>query len=166
MPNQKQFVRQTVAVLLAFDLIAVLLPGVAALALPVSAQTPAALTASDAPKQKPNIIVILADDFGWGNLGCYGAPAQLKTPHLDRLAREGRRFTNAYAPSSVCSPTRYGLMTGRYDWRTRGDGGGVIGKEAPLQKDIFAANADLAAQMQKILSEARDRGYTRPDAGK
>jgi hypothetical protein len=89
--------------------------------------------ASDAPHQKPNIIVILADDYGWGSLGCYGAPAQLKTPHLDRLAREGRRFTNAYAPSSVCSPTRYGLMTGRYDWRTRGDGGGVIGKEAPLQ---------------------------------
>ena len=106
---------------------------VAALALPVSAQTPAALTASDAPKQKPNIIVILADDYGWGSLGCYGAPAELKTPHLDRLAREGRHFTSAYAPSSVCSPTRYGLMTGRYDWRTRGDGGGVIGAAAPLQ---------------------------------
>ena len=106
---------------------------VAALAVPLLAQTPAVLAASDAPKQKPNIIVILADDYGWGSLGCYGAPAQLKTPHLDRLAREGRRFTNAYAPSSVCSPTRYGLMTGRYDWRTRGDGGGVIGAAAPLQ---------------------------------
>jgi arylsulfatase A len=106
---------------------------VAALLLTLSAQTPAVLGASDASKQKPNIIVILADDYGWGSLGCYGAPAELKTPHLDRLAREGRRFTNAYAPSSVCSPTRYGLMTGRYDWRTRGDGGGVIGAAAPLQ---------------------------------
>jgi len=106
---------------------------VLALLLTLVAQTPAMHAASDGPTPKPNIIVILADDFGWGSVGCYGAPAQLKTPHLDRLAREGRRFTNAYAPSSVCSPTRYGLMTGRYDWRTRGDGGGVIGKEAPLQ---------------------------------
>ena len=103
---------------------------VAAMALSVSAQTPAVLTAPDAPK--PNIIVILADDYGWGSSGCYGAPAQLKTPNLDRLAREGRRFTSAYAPSSVCSPTRYGLMTGRYDWRTRGDRGGVLNWQAPL----------------------------------
>jgi arylsulfatase A len=106
---------------------------VPALLLTFLAQTPAVLAASDAATPKPNIIVILADDYGWGSAGCYGAPAQLKTPHLDRLAREGRRFTNAYAPSSVCSPTRYGLMTGRYDWRTRGDGGGVIGAAAPLQ---------------------------------
>lgn len=109
MPNRRQFIHQTAA----FGLTAGLLPGVAALALPVSAQTPAALTASDAPK--PNIIVILADDFGIGSLGCYGAPEQLNTPNLDRLALEGRRFTNAYAPCSVCSPTRYGLMTGRYN---------------------------------------------------
>lgn len=246
---------------------------IVALAPPLSAQTPAVFTASDAPQQKPNIIVILADDHGWGSLGCYGGPAELKTPHLDRLAREGRRFTNAYAPSSVCSPTRYGLMTGRYDWRTRGDGGKVIVASAPSQiestrltlaslckaqgyrtavfgkwhlgigdppetdwnkplapgprsigfdyfygiaatpgppirehvimhaangtyairmgdwklverkpprqnelynlkedvaesKDVVASNADLAAQMQKLLSEARDRGYTRPNAGK
>jgi arylsulfatase A len=83
--------------------------------------------------QRPNIIVILADDYGWGSAGCYGASSKLKTPSLDRLASEGLRFTNAYAPSSVCSPTRYGIMTGRYDWRTRGDGGGVIGAAAPLQ---------------------------------
>ena len=79
---------------------------VGALALPLSARTPAALTAPDAPKQKPNIVVILADDYGWGSAHCYGAPATLKTPNLDRLAHEGRRFKNAYAPSSVCSPTR------------------------------------------------------------
>ena len=103
---------------------------VSTLTLPLAAETSAKLTSPDAPK--PNIIVILADDYGWGSLGCYGAPATLKTPNLDRLALEGRRFTNAYAPSSVCSPTRYGLMTGRYDWRTRGDGGGVINFQAPL----------------------------------
>jgi arylsulfatase A len=69
-----------------------------------------ALAATDS--SKPNIIVILADDFGWGSSTPYGAKG-LKTPHLDRLAREGRRFTHAYAPGSVCSPSRYGLMTGR-----------------------------------------------------
>jgi arylsulfatase A-like enzyme len=62
---------------------------------------------------KPNIVVILADDFGWGSSTPYGAKG-LNTPNLDRLAREGRRFTHAYAPGSVCSPSRYGLMTGRY----------------------------------------------------
>jgi len=129
MQNRRQFIRQTAA----FGLTAGLLPSVAALAASLLAQSPAALAASDAPMQKPNIIVILADDYGWGSAHCYGAPATLKTPNLDRLAREGRRFTNAYAPSSVCSPTRYGIMTGRYDWRTRGDGGGVIGAAAPLQ---------------------------------
>src|SRR5689334_18843442 len=73
---------------------------------------------SAAEPTKPNIVVILADDFGWGSLGCYGAAPGVKTPNLDRLAREGRRFTQAYAPGSVCSPTRYALMTGRYYWRT------------------------------------------------
>ena len=80
---------------------------------------------------KPNVIVILADDFGWGSLGCYGGTG-LKTPNLDRLAREGRRFTQAYAPGSVCSPTRYGLMTGRYYWRTSVKDGQVLPGNAPL----------------------------------
>jgi arylsulfatase A-like enzyme len=82
--------------------------------------------------ERPNIVVILADDFGWGSLGCYGAPPTLRTPNLDRLAREGRRFTHAYAPGSVCSPTRYGLMTGRYYWRTSVKDGEVLGGTAPL----------------------------------
>jgi arylsulfatase A len=80
----------------------------------------------------PNIVVILSDDYGWGSLGCYGAPKELKTPNLDRLAREGRRFTNAYAPGSVCSPSRYGLMTGRYFWRTSVKDGKVLPANAPL----------------------------------
>jgi arylsulfatase A-like enzyme len=81
---------------------------------------------------KPNIVIILADDYGYGSAGCYGAPPDLKTPNLDRLAREGRRFTDAYAPGSVCSPTRYGLMTGRYYWRTSVKDGKVLGADAPL----------------------------------
>ena len=65
---------------------------------------------------KPNVILILADDLGYGDVGCYGA-TKIKTPNIDRLATEGRRFTNAYTPGSVCSPTRYGVMAGRYFWR-------------------------------------------------
>lgn len=67
----------------------------------------------------PNIVLILADDFGYGSATCYGAnPALVQTPHIDRLAREGRRFTDANTTSSVCSPTRYSVLTGRYCWRT------------------------------------------------
>jgi arylsulfatase A-like enzyme len=80
---------------------------------------------------RPNIVVILADDLGWGSVGCYGA-AGVRTPNIDRLAKEGRKFTNAYAPGSVCSPTRYGLMTGRYYWRTSVKDGTVLGGNAPL----------------------------------
>ena len=68
---------------------------------------------------KPNVVVILSDDYGWGSVGCYGAnPELVSTPNLDRLAKEGRRFTDALTTSSVCSPTRYSMMTGRYCWRT------------------------------------------------
>ena len=59
---------------------------------------------------RPNIVFILADDIGYGDLGCYGAN-KVKTPHLDRLAREGLRFTDAHAPASVCTPTRYAFLT-------------------------------------------------------
>lgn len=76
-----------------------------------------ALTAAAA--ERPNIIVILADDYGYGSAGCYGAdPKLVRTPAIDRLAAEGRRFTDGNTTSSVCSPTRYSLLTGRYCWRT------------------------------------------------
>lgn len=76
-----------------------------------------ALTASAA--DRPNIVVILADDYGYGSAGCYGAdPRLVRTPAIDRLAAEGRRFTDGNTTSSVCSPTRYSLLTGRYCWRT------------------------------------------------
>jgi len=65
---------------------------------------------------KPNVILINADDLGYGDLSCYGA-TKVKTPHIDRLAKEGMRFTDAHSPSAVCSPSRYGLMTGQYPLR-------------------------------------------------
>src|SRR4051794_5658335 len=67
----------------------------------------------------PNIVYILADDLGYGDLGCYNQDSKIPTPHLDRLATEGMRFTDAHAPTSVCTPTRYAILTGRYCWRSR-----------------------------------------------
>ncbi len=73
----------------------------------------------DQPKpQRPNIVIILADDLGYGDPQCYNAESKIPTPSIDRLASEGLRFTDAHTPSSVCTPTRYGLLTGRYCWRT------------------------------------------------
>ena len=67
----------------------------------------------------PNIVFILADDLGYGDLQCYNPLSKVPTPHIDRLAGEGRRFTDAHSPSGVCTPTRYGVLTGRYAWRSR-----------------------------------------------
>ncbi len=89
--------------------------------------------ANAANPSKPNIIVILADDVGWGDLGCYGA-TQIKTPNLDGLAREGMRFTDAHASASVCTPTRYSMLTGQYSWRRDAPGlnKGVSNGDSPL----------------------------------
>ncbi|MGW1927176.1 sulfatase family protein, partial [Streptomyces massasporeus] len=69
--------------------------------------------------RRPNILFILGDDLGWADLSSYGSP-HIRTPHLDRLAREGVRFTDAYSGSATCSPTRFSLYTGRYPGRTKG----------------------------------------------
>lgn len=77
-----------------------------------------ASSVAQAGESLPHVVLIMADDFGVGSINAYGAPEELvRTPALNRLAEEGIRFTNAYVPSSVCSPTRYGLLTGRYPWR-------------------------------------------------
>jgi len=67
----------------------------------------------------PNVVLILADDLGIGDLGAYNPDSKIPTPNLDRLAASGMRFTDAHSPSAVCTPTRYGILTGRYSWRTR-----------------------------------------------
>ncbi|MFN2513309.1 MAG: sulfatase-like hydrolase/transferase [Pyrinomonadaceae bacterium] len=77
--------------------------------------------------RRPNILFILADDLGYGDLSCYGRP-DYQTPHLDRLAREGVRFANAYSASPLCTPTRCAFITGRYPARTR------VGLEEPLHE--------------------------------
>ena len=78
------------------------------------------LGAEESPAaSRPNIVYILADDLGYGDVTCYKAASKIPTPHVDRLAREGMRFTDAHTPSGVCTPTRYGILTGRYAWRTK-----------------------------------------------
>ena len=77
----------------------------------------AGAVAAGAPRP-PNIVYILADDLGYGDVRCYNPNGKIPTPHIDRLAAQGMRFTDVHSGSSVCSPTRYGIMTGRYAWRT------------------------------------------------
>lgn len=76
------------------------------------------LPTTETSVSKPNIIIIYADDLGYGELGAYGA-TQLKTPNFDKLANGGIRFTNGYASSATCTPSRYGLLTGTYPWRNK-----------------------------------------------
>jgi arylsulfatase A-like enzyme len=74
------------------------------------------LHAAEKPSM-PNIVVILADDLGYGDVSCYNDRAKVPTPNLDRLAREGMRFTDAHSPATVCTPSRYSLMTGQMAFR-------------------------------------------------
>ena len=83
---------------------------------------PAVLLAKESKKDRPNFVVILCDDLGYGDLACYGHP-HIKTPHLDKLATQGMRLTSCYAAAPVCSPSRAGMLTGRtpnrsgvYNW--------------------------------------------------
>ncbi|MBM3882324.1 MAG: DUF1080 domain-containing protein [Verrucomicrobia bacterium] len=103
--------------------------------------------AAPADSPKPNLVIILSDDYGYGSAGCYGAdPKLIRTPNLDRLAREGRRFTQAYTPSSVCTPTRYAILTGRYCWRTPLNHGGVANTMDPL---LIETNRPTLASLLK-----------------
>lgn len=105
---------------------------------------------------KPNIVVILADDLGYGDVGCYNKESKVPTPNLDRMAREGVRFTDGHAPSTVCTPSRYSVMTGRMCFRTgyRGVFDGV-GGPCLIEKDRLTLPAML-----------RDQGYMTACVGK
>src|SRR4026209_2793686 len=94
-----------------------------------------AQTSSAAKDSRPNIIFILADDLGWGDLSCYGRP-DYRTPNIDLLALQGTKFTDAYSASAVCTPTRCGYITGRYPARFK------IGLEKPL----IASNSNVGLE--------------------
>src|SRR5690242_15404165 len=84
---------------------------------------------------RPNIIYVLADDLGWGDLQCYNPESAIRTPNANRLAAAGVRFTDMHSPSAVCTPTRYGILTGRYCWRSRLKSGVLWGYDRNLIED-------------------------------
>ena len=108
-----------------------------------------------AAERPPNIVFILADDIGYGDVGCYGA-SKVKTPNIDRIAREGVRCTDAHTPAAVCTPTRYGFITGQYAWRNpKGDH--ILSGVAPLA---------VPAGMPTVASTLKAAGYTTGIVGK
>lgn len=114
------------------------------------------MSENDMQTERPNIIVLMADDMGYGDLRCYNEGSRIPTPNIDRLAAAGMLFTDAHAPSAVCTPSRYGLLTGRYCWRTRLTAGVTGGYDSPLiEKDRLT----LASMLQQ-------RGYHTACIGK
>jgi len=105
--------------------------------------------------ERPNIIYVMADDMGWGDPGCYGA-TKIPTPHMDRLAGEGVRCTDAHSSSAVCTPSRYGALTGRYCWRTSLKRWVLMGLSPPL----------LSPERVTVASFLREHGYATAAVGK
>lgn len=118
---------------------------------------PNALTAEAAAASgKPNIVLVMADDMGYGDVHALNPSSKIPTPNLDRLAEQGMTFTDAHSPSAVCTPTRYGLLTGRYSWRTRLKRGVLGGYSPPL----------IAADRQTIAGMLHQQGYHTSVVGK
>ena len=107
--------------------------------------------------QPPNILLILADDLGYGDVRCYNDQSKVATPHLDRLAREGLRFTDAHSPATVCTPTRYSLMTGQMAFRV--PNGGTVFQGAGGPTLIAPGRLTLPAMLRK-------QGYATAAVGK
>lgn len=110
------------------------------------------------PLEKPNIVVILADDLGYGDVRCLNQQrGKIPTPNLDRLAAQGMTFTDAHSGSAVCTPTRYGLLTGRYAWRTR------------LQRGVLDGGNDdplIAQDTLTVPALLKQQGYATACVGK
>jgi len=94
----------------------------------------------------PNIVYIIADDMGYGDVGCLNPDCKIPTPYMNRLAEQGMVFKDAHAGASVCTPTRYGILTGRYSWRTRLKSGVLGGYSPPLIKKDRMTVASLLKQ--------------------
>src|SRR5688572_21980114 len=102
----------------------------------------------------PNIVLIYADDLGYGDVSCYGA-TQVQTPNIDRLAKDGLRFTDAHSSAATCTPSRYSLLTGEYAWRKKGTG-------------VLPGDAKLIIQPGRVTlaSMLKSAGYTTGVIGK
>ncbi|MCF6285795.1 MAG: arylsulfatase [Candidatus Hydrogenedentes bacterium] len=107
-------------------------------------------------ESRPNIIYILADDLGYGDVRCLNSDSKIPTPHMDRMAEEGLTFTDAHSGSAVCTPTRYGILTGRYAWRTRLKSGVLWGYSPPL----------IEQGRPTVASFLKDQGYRTACVGK
>src|SRR6516165_10109339 len=107
-----------------------------------------ALSAQEKLKRPPNVIIVYVDDMGYGDLGCFGAK-KIKTPHLDKMAKEGTRFTSFYVAQAVCSASRAALLTGKYSNRT-----GILGALGPGNKNGLAREHVTIAEMIKTLGYA------------
>jgi arylsulfatase A len=106
---------------------------------------------------RPNIVFILADDMGYGDVSCYNKESKIETPNIDKIASEGLMFTDAHSPAAMCTPTRYGFLTGRYCWKTRLKQGVILGyDETPL---IEKKQATIGSLLQS-------RGYATACIGK
>ena len=116
------------------------------------------LAADAEASSSPNVVLIFADDLGYGDLGCYGA-TKVQTPNIDRLAKEGRRFTDAHSASAVCTPSRYALLTGEYPVRANG-GTGVWGP-APVTSGLIVDTAKVT-----IADVFKNKGYATAALGK
>lgn len=117
----------------------------------------AGLPKASAPRRsRPNIIFVLADDLGYGDLTCLNKDSRIPTPRMDRLAEEGVHFTDAHTPSAVCTPTRYGVLTGRYCWRSRLRTGVLGGYSEPL----------IEKERLTVASFLKQRGYRTGCVGK
>ena len=117
-----------------------------------------AVAPSIAADATPNVVLIFADDLGYGDLGCYGA-TKVQTPNIDRLAKEGRRFTDAHSASAVCTPSRYALLTGEYPVRA-GGGAGVWGP-APVTSGLI-----IDTDKVTIADVFKNKGYATAALGK
>lgn len=126
-----------------------------AFAKPVDTRPVEDASAKDA-QRRPNIIVIYTDDQGYGDVSAINSEAKFETPHLDRLAKEGVAFTNAHSADSVCTPSRYGLLTGRYPWRTT------------MKRSVLGAEAKclIADGRMTLATLLRDSGYQTAMVGK
>ncbi len=129
---------------------------------------------AEVKSNRPNIVYILADDLGYGDISAYNEHSKIRTPHLDRLAAEGMMLTDAHSPSSVCTPTRYGILTGRYCWRSRlprgvlrGFGRALLEPDRRTVADLLKAQAYTTGVVGKwhlgldwVLKEGRDTALT------
>lgn len=131
---------------------------------------PFALDAADRPglPAKPNFLLLLADDLGYGDVGCYNPKSKIPTPNIDRLAREGMRFTDAHAAGPLCHPSRYGLLTGRYPFRTdvsRWPKQPLITPGQMTLASLLKSQGYRTAMVGKWHLGFRESGYDQPLAG-